>query len=258
GRNYGVIYDVTSWTDVLPEFGGDTYGSDNFLQQRANGVATYRNQDFFGLVDGLNFALQYQGKNGSVSGENDTGRSTLKQNGDGYGASLTYNLGEGFSVGGAMSSSKRTADQNAADVYGNGDRAEVYSGGLKYDANNIYLAAQYSQTYNATRFGDSQNNSSVYGFANKAQNFEVVAQYQFDFGLRPSVAYLQSKGKDIEGGYGDQDLLKYVDVGATYFFNKNMSTYVDYKINLLDDNNFTRAAGVSTDDIVALGLVYQF
>jgi outer membrane pore protein C len=38
-------------------------------------------------VDGLNFALQYQGKNGSVSGENDTGRSTLKQNGDGYGAS---------------------------------------------------------------------------------------------------------------------------------------------------------------------------
>ena len=75
GRNYGVIYDVTSWTDVLPEFGGDTYGADNFLQSRANGVATYRNQDFFGLVDGLNFALQYQGKNGSVSGENTSGRS---------------------------------------------------------------------------------------------------------------------------------------------------------------------------------------
>uniref|UniRef100_UPI0023F422C4 porin n=1 Tax=Enterobacter oligotrophicus TaxID=2478464 RepID=UPI0023F422C4 len=229
----------------------------NFLQSRATGVATYRNQDFFCLDDGLNFALQYQGKNGSVSGENDTGRSTLKQNGDGYGASLTYNLGEGFSIGGAMSSSKRTSDQNNTDALGDGDRAEVYSGGLKYDANNIYLAAQYSQTYNATRFGDSQSSSDIYGFANKAQNFEVVAQYQFDFGLRPSVAYLQSKGKDIEG-YGDQDLLKYVDVGATYYFNKNMSTYVDYKINLLDDNTFTRQAGVSTDDIVALGLVYQF
>lgn len=34
-----------------------------------------------------------------------------------------------------------------------------------------------------------------------------------------------------------------------------MSTYVDYKINLLDENNFTRAAGISTDDIVALGTV---
>ncbi|SUG46807.1 outer membrane protein C [Salmonella enterica subsp. arizonae] len=88
------------------------------------------------------------------------------------------------------------------------------------------------------------------------------AQYQFDFGLRPSLAYLQSKGKDISNGYGasygDQDIVKYVDVGATYYFNKNMSTYVDYKINLLDKNDFTRDAGINTDDIVALGLVYQF
>ena len=263
GRNYGVTYDVTSWTDVLPEFGGDTYGADNFMQQRGNGFATYRNTDFFGLVDGLNFALQYQGKNGSVSGENEGGRSLLTQNGDGYGGSLTYDLGSGFGIGGAITTSKRTADQNALGVYGNGDRATVYTGGLKYDANNVYLAAQYSQSYNATRFGTSNgsNRTAAYGFADKAQNFEVVAQYQFDFGLRPSVAYLQSKGKDISNGftnYGDQDIVKYVDVGATYYFNKNMSTYVDYKINLLDDNAFTQAAGIATDDIVALGLVYQF
>ena len=262
GRNYGVVYDVTSWTDVLPEFGGDTYGSDNFMQSRANGVATYRNTDFFGLVDGLNFAIQYQGKNGSVSGEGATanGRGELKQNGDGVGGSITYDIGEGFGLGAAVSSSKRTSGQNGfvtADengnlsTYGNGDRAETYTGGLKYDANNIYLATQYTQTYNATRIGGL-------GWANKAQNFEVVAQYQFDFGLRPSIAYLQSKGKDIENGYGDQDILKYVDVGATYYFNKNMSTYVDYKINLLDDNSFTRSAGISTDNIVATGLVYQF
>ncbi len=140
---------------------------------------------------------------------------------------------------------------------GRGDNAETYTGGLKYDANNIYPATQYTQTYNATRFSGNGESDSISGFANKAQNFEVVAQYQFDFGLRPSVAYLQSKGKDIEG-YGDRDLLKYVDVGATYYFNKNMSTYVDYKINLLDENDFTRRAGISTDDVVALGLVYQF
>ncbi|WP_213759580.1 porin [Klebsiella aerogenes] len=221
GRNYGVVYDVTSWTDVLPEFGGDTYGSDNFLQSRANGVATYRNSDFFGLVDGLNFALQYQGKNGSVSGEDQTNSTYF---------SKSY--------------------QRTYGVLGEGDHAETYTGGLKYDANNIYLATQYTQTYNATRTGDI-------GFANKAQNFEVVAQYQFDFGLRPSVAYLQSKGKDM-GRYGDQDILKYVDLGATYYFNKNMSTYVDYKINLLDDNKFTKDASISTDNVVALGLVYQF
>lgn len=56
----------------------------------------------------------------------------------------------------------------------------------------------------------------------------------------------------------DQDLVKYVSVGTTYYFNKNMSTYVDYKINLLDDNDFTKATGIATDDIVGVGLVYQF
>ncbi len=62
GRNYGVIYDVEARTDVLPEFGGDTYTqTDVFMLGRTNGVATYRNSDFFGTVDGLNFALQYQG-----------------------------------------------------------------------------------------------------------------------------------------------------------------------------------------------------
>ena len=248
GRNYGVVYDVTSWTDVLPEFGGDTYGSDNFMQQRGNGFATYRNSDFFGLVDGLNFAVQYQGKNGSVSGEDQTnnGREALRQNGDGVGGSITYNLGEGFGIGTAVSSSKRTSSQNDMG-FGTGDRAETYTGGLKYDANNIYLAAQYTQTYNATRVGSL-------GWANKAQNFEAVAQYQFDFGLRPSLGYVQSKGKDIEG-IGDEDLVKYIDVGATYYFNKNMSAFVDYKINQIDDDN---KLGVSSDDIVALGMTYQF
>ncbi|MFA3761695.1 porin OmpC [Yersinia sp. 2544 StPb PI] len=256
GRNYGVLYDVTSWTDVLPEFGGDTYGADNFLSQRGNGMATYRNTNFFGLVDGLNFALQYQGKNGNGT-ETNNGRDVQGQNGDGYGMSVSYDLGWGVSASAAMASSLRTTDQNNL-KFGHGDRADAYTGGLKYDANNVYLAANYTQTYNLTRFGDFGNNNADAGYANKAQNIELVAQYQFDFGLRPSVAYLQSKGKDLGNGYGDQDLLKYVDVGATYAFNKNMSTYVDYKINLLDENTFTKNAGINTDDIVAVGVVYQF
>lgn len=39
----------------------------------------------------------------------------------------------------------------------------------------------------------------------------------------------------------------------------NMSTYVDYKINLLDeDDDFYTNNGIATDDIVGVGLVYQF
>ncbi|MCS2158849.1 porin OmpC [Scandinavium sp. H11S7] len=274
GRNYGVLYDIEGWTDMLPEFGGDSYSkADNYMTNRANGVATYRNSDFFGLVDGLNFALQYQGKNenpGDGEGTNNSnGRDYRNANGDGFGISTTYDIGAGFSAGAAYTTSDRTNDQVN---YGRGDtmdaggeKAEAWTAGLKYDANNIYLATMYAETRNMTSYGSDGKSYANRpdedgGIANKTQNFEITAQYQFDFGLRPAVSYLQSKGKGLNSSYGDdKDLVKYVDVGATYYFNKNMSTYVDYKINLLDnDDQFYKDNGINTDDVVALGLVYQF
>ena len=245
GRNYGVVYDVTSWTDVLPEFGGDTYGSDNFLQSRANGVATYRNSDFFGLVDGLSFALQYQGKN-------DHDRAVRKQNGDGFSTAATYAFDNGIALSAGYSGSNRSVDQKAD---GNGDKAEAWATSAKYDANNVYAAVMYSQTYNMTPEEDNH-------FAGKTQNFEAVVQYQFDFGLRPSIGYVQTKGKDLQSraGFsgGDADLVKYIEVGTWYYFNKNMNVYAAYKFNQLDDNDYTKAAGVATDDQAAVGIVYQF
>lgn len=153
------------------------------MTQRATGVATYRNTDFFGLVEGLNFAAQYQGKNDRDN--------EVEANGDGFGLSATYEY-EGFGVGAAYAKSDRTDRQvrnGTNGLYASGQNAEVWAAGLKYDANNIYLATTYSETLNMTTFG------KIDGIANKTQNFEAVAQYQFDFGLRPSIAYLKSKGK---------------------------------------------------------------
>ncbi|EKA7697376.1 porin OmpC [Salmonella enterica] len=268
GRNYGVLYDVEGWTDMLPEFGGDSYTyADNYMTGRANGVATYRNTDFFGLVDGLSFALQYQGNNeNSGNGNEGTNNRTddddfRRENGDGFGISTTYDFGMGFSAGAAYTTSDRTNDQvSRGEQYAKGDKADAWTAGLKYDANNIYLATMYSETRNMTPYG-SLDSYAHGGMANKTQNFEVTAQYQFDFGLRPAVSFLMSKGKDLvnNGVNDDKDLVKYADVGATYYFNKNFSTYVDYKINLLDDDdNFYADNGINTDDVVALGMVYQF
>ncbi|ECD6230413.1 porin OmpC [Salmonella enterica subsp. enterica serovar Gaminara] len=268
GRNYGVLYDVEGWTDMLPEFGGDSYTyADNYMTGRANGVATYRNTDFFGLVDGLSFALQYQGNNeNSGNGNEGTNNRTddddfRRENGDGFGISTTYDFGMGFSAGAAYTTSDRTNDQvSRGEQYAKGDKADAWTAGLKYDANNIYLATMYSETRNMTPYG-SLDSYAHGGVANKTQNFEVTAQYQFDFGLCPAVSFLMSKGKDLvnNGVNDDKDLVKYADVGATYYFNKNFSTYVDYKINLLDDDdNFYADNGINTDDVVALGMVYQF
>ncbi|HFK4761919.1 TPA: porin OmpC [Citrobacter farmeri] len=283
GRNYGVVYDVEAWTDMLPEFGGDTYTqTDVYMLGRTNGVATYRNKGFFSQVDGLNFALQYQGnnENGGLAGQEGTSngngaRSMAKENGDGFGMSTSYDFDFGLSLGAAYSNSDRTdnqvtrgyGDRSHANNYAGGETAEAWTIGAKYDANNIYLATMYAETRNMTYYGSGKGEATG-GIANQTQNFEAVAQYQFDFGLRPSIAYLVSKGKDLGGQdhdgdgnprYTDKDLVKYVEVGMTYYFNKNMSTYVDYKINLLDnDDHFYTDNGIATDDIVALGLVYQF
>ena len=270
GRNYGVVYDVEAWTDMLPVFGGDSYTwTDNYMVGRTNGVATYRNNDFFGLVNGLNFALQYQGANeGANANENQEGTKNGHddvrfQNGDGFGMSTTYDFDA------AYSSSDRTNDQvaygagtyNRFSKYAGGERAEAWTIGAKYDANDVYLAMMYAETRNMTPYGND-------GIANKTQNFEAVAQYQFDFGLRPSLAWVYSKGIDLGGNdyhpgngydYVDQDLVNYIDVGMTYSFNKNFSTYVDYKINLLDeDDAFYSDNGIATDDIVGIGMIYQF
>ncbi|MBA8562374.1 porin OmpC [Citrobacter freundii] len=283
GRNYGVVYDIEAWTDMLPEFGGDSYTqTDVYMTGRTNGVATYRNNGFFGQADGLNFALQYQGNNESAGAGEGTGngenRKLSRENGDGFGLSTSYDFDFGLSLGAAYTSSDRSNNQvakgyqdgiNHRNSYAGGETADAWTVGAKYDANNVYLAAMYAETRNMTAYGSGKNDdgSAKGGIANKTQNFEVVAQYQFDFGLRPSIAYLQSKGSDLGGQevsrgnwrYVDKDLVKYVDVGMTYYFNKNMSTYVDYKINLLDeDDSFYESNGIATDDIVAVGLVYQF
>ncbi len=260
GRNYGVIYDVNAWTDMLPVFGGDSISnSDNYMTGRSTGLATYRNTNFFGLVDGLNFALQYQGKNqndraGSIDPVTGvyTGANLKDQNGDGFGISSTYDIGYGVNFGAGFSSANRTNEQKAFST-AEGDKAQAWNVGAKYDANNVYLAVMYAETQNMTPYGDDSNT-----IANKTRDIEITAQYQFDFGLRPSLGYVQSKGKDLNANRDNQDLLKYVSVGSYYYFNKNMSTYVDYKINLLDENDFTRTNGLNTDDVVGVGLVYQF
>ncbi|WGE31050.1 porin (plasmid) [Edwardsiella tarda] len=272
GRNYGVLYDVESFTDVLPVFGGDTYShTDNFMTGRSNSLITYRNNGFFGLVDGLDFALQYQGKN-SGSGSGSDGSSNIEQeyqNGDGFGLSTSYDFGNGITASAAFSASNRTNAQVNPSGYlipeisiAKGSKAQAWATGLKYDANNIYIATMYSETLNMTPYGGSPFNGRATGtsIANKTQNIEIVTQYNFDFGLQPSIAYLQSKGKQLGASSNiDKDLVKYIDVGAKYTFNKNMATYIDYKINLLNGNDdFYKNNGIPTDNVVGLGLVYQF
>ncbi|WP_339057240.1 porin [Candidatus Regiella endosymbiont of Tuberolachnus salignus] len=256
GRNYGLLYDVNAWTDGQPIFGGDTiFNPDNFMTSRATGVATYRNNNLFGLVEGLNVALQYQGANKN--------RNEVKnQNGEGFAASSTYDLGYGVAVGAAYSSSNRTDAQRAS--YAKGNKAEAWNIGAKYDDNDLYLAAMYAETRNMTPYGSKSAHNTPEEVANsiasKTKNIELLARYQLDFGLQPFVSYVQSKGEgsNAAGNKGSEYLLKYMTVGTNYNFNKNFGAYVNYKVNLLKKNDFTEYHAVNTKDVVAIGVFYQF
>jgi outer membrane pore protein F len=241
GRNSSIAYDALAWTDVLPALGGD-FVTDDGMTGDTDSVATYRNTDFFGLVDGWDFAAQSRGK--------DETRTS-----DSYGVSTSYTSPTGISIVGAYSSEDRA---NSSE-----DRAKFWGTALKYDANNVYLAASYAEGRNATPISGNITITGEAGkttvtpvpaYAKKTEHTAFVAQYELDSGLRPSIAYVQTRGKDIEG-VGAVDLVKYFEVGATYEFNKNVSAYVDYMVNIIGDGN---EMGKTSGDAVALGLVYQF
>lgn len=233
GKNDGVLKSITNYTDVLPEFGGDgaTYNA-YLLSTRSEAVLTYHNDDFFGLVDGLKFGLQYQDQ-GSRTPELVGTTSTNSNNAEAFGTTLEYNiLDSGLTIGGgyARSLGDTTYTFDGTDYNG---KMTTWNAGLKYDADNLYIAALYAHS----KVGDVKFN-----------DFEIVGQYGFDFEigrLTPSVAYVQSK---VKRDGGSADVYKYVDLGAIYDFNKHMSAIVDYKFNLIDDQR----------DALALGVIYRF
>ena len=101
--------------------------------------------------------------------------------------------GSGIGVAAAFSDSSRTSDQKALQ-YGKGDKATARPPQSNMTPTGL-SGAMYADTRNMTPI--SVNGTS--GFANKTQNFEVVAQYQFENGLRPSLAYVQSKARILKG-----------------------------------------------------------
>ncbi|WP_282597750.1 porin [Dickeya zeae] len=248
GRNRAIGYDGISYTDVLPEWGGDQAYTDN-LTGRNSGVATYRNKNFFGLVDGWDFALGYQSAHSESS-------DVSKQTGAGWAVSSSYTAPFGVGVIGSYTQANRTKTQVAD---GQGKKAEAWATGLKYDANSVYVAATYGEYHNLSytgknTFTNPSTNLSQAEALDTTKVFEAVAQYNFDFGLTPSVGYVSAKAKDDKQATNDY-ITKYVSLGLTYAFNKNFSTYTEYDINLLKSDN---AYGLNTNDHVAVGVVYQF
>ena len=290
GRNDGVLKAITAYTDVLPEFGGEAANNSwNVLSARTKAVATYRNNNFFGLSDDLSFAIQYadngdnsdtfDGKTSkAIYEKDDAGNPEFDKfsgnSREAYGVNVQWNIFDtGLTVGAGYA---QTAGKSKYEE-GENKKAKTWTTGIKYDNNNLYLGATYFQTkFNTWNEkgvdGDRYDNPKIKGV-------ELVAQYGIDLEvgrLTPSLAYVQHKLSNIEDEYYDdkhkegRNLAKYISLGATYDLNKNFSAIVEYKFNLLDkrdtgaesntahESKGRHAYKPGTKDVLGVGLIYQF
>ncbi len=116
--------------------------TDNFMTKRASGLATYRNNR-------LLRRYRWPELNPAISREKTKTATLKKQNGDGFGTSLTYDFGgSDFAISGASIPTLIAPTSRTAKPWHR--RAEAWATGLKYDANNIYLATFYSETRKMT------------------------------------------------------------------------------------------------------------
>jgi Outer membrane protein (porin) len=280
GRNDGVLKSITAYTDVLPQFGGDAADNGlNVLSARTKAVATYRNNNLFGITDDVSFALQY-----ADNGDNSTTSDRIKGNSrEAFGATgYAQTAGSAKSNGSVVDNGWDDDDDDDLDSYslGNSDprpyknagKVKTWAAGIKYDNYNLYLAANYFH---------SKHKSGTEGiYDDKTKGFELVAQYGIDLEvgrLTPSLAYVQHKvsGKNYKHYDDDfrigKNLSKYVSLGAEYALNKNFSAIVEYKFNLLkkkDIGAFDNTANLGRDskhptkpgtkDVLGVGLIYQF
>ena len=270
GRNDGVLKAITAYTDVLPQFGGDASNNNwNVLSSRTKAVATYRNNNFFGLSDDFSFALQY-----ADNGDNSTTEDSIRGDSrEAYGANAQWRIFDtGLTAGGGYAQSTVK-----------GTRHNTWAGGLKYENYDLYLGANYFQS--KLKKGSTVHWSNGYQRHRdlKVRGFELVAQYGIDLEvgrLTPSLAYVQHKLKAdsmhfnrrnvhyYAPGY-NSPMAKYVSLGATYDLNKNFSTIIEYKFNLLDRKDIGAAMNTKTQrgkhenkpgtkDVLGVGLIYQF
>ncbi|QCI24424.1 porin [Buchnera aphidicola (Muscaphis stroyani)] len=257
GRNYGVMHEVeeltnhTSYTNKSKIF----VNNDNYMIGRNNSLLTYRNNSFFGLSDNLSFVLQYQDSN--------THRSSDAKKGSGWGASVKYKTNLGFTaIGSCFSSKQPKLLQNNEVKLKNAD-VHAYGLGFKYDANDIYIAAFYGSGYNLNDidYVDNSQNSNVEKNFNQTQSIEAIAEYDFHSGFHPSLSYsdstLENFNTQDKSLSSNKQLTKEISINTRYEFNKNISTYVNYRINLLK-NDVDQSEKKPTDNIIGAGVVYQF
>jgi len=250
GKQWGVHYDVTSYTDRFIVFGADASATFNagtdggFMGTgRADAALIYRNT-FFNRVD---IGLQMQLRDGS------NGEPV-----DGYGASAQLKVTDGL-VAGVTYTSALLGDRYKRQLLGlNGD-AEYAAIGARYDAERLSLAAVYARQRNGDVTlvpGIDQGESVLLPVIFDADGLELYGRYELVPGLGISGGYLVYR-PDVNArnaAYLDPRAeLQYYVAGLDYGLRPSIRLFAEYRLA-----NGADAQGVQGDDVFVMGFQSWF
>ena len=120
----------------------------------------------------------------------------------------------------------------------------TFAEGLNYNTRKLYLATVMTQSNNAINPQVRDNNTS-------SISYEALAKYMLTNKFQPDISY--TRLTQTVAGRRTQ-ILDYEELGFSYYFNKNMQVFVDYKFNNARD----RAAGVDCADKLDTGISYHW
>ncbi len=284
GRNYTVIYDILTYSHILP-YNHSYFIKLDTLTYILSNTWTYYNSITFAenpIIKKFKIKLQYYNPNnrGTEIPE------ILKSSKAGMGGQITYTTPLNIDISAAYAIQSRDCrlfhpynpkkdndymrriffEENTPTTYG-------WIIGAKYNKNNWYIGTSYSigqailPMYGIVKIFDDEYHaySEKIGYAN-ANHFTVLIKYKAG-SFEPIIQFIQTYAKNIKSieidtdvkTMSNMDLDKYLNLGLLYHFNNHVYAYTNYRINNIlniRDNQFY--IGLPKDHIFSVGFVYDF
>jgi predicted porin len=250
GKQWGVHYDITSYTDQFHVFGADASatfnaGTDGGLMGtgRADSAISYRNTFFDRVEIGMQLQIRSLSDGEAV---------------DGYGASARLQVLDRLEAG--LSYTRAMYDRRLEGrVLGLDGDGEYLALGLRYDSDRLDLAGVYVTQSNGdlVRVPFSDLGSDVpLSVVFDATGVELFGRYQITDQIGLLGGYLNyDPVRDVRiSGYVDPRFeLEYYVAGLDYSWFPSATFFVEYRLA-----NGTDALGVRGEDAVAIGFQYWF
>ncbi len=268
GKNHNILYNTLCINNIFP------YNNSKFIKKNIlnnyNNIFTYNKKFKFNnkFINFINIKTQYQG---NISNNKNILNSTKNS----WGIEYNYNTNYGINISASylnkiIKNINKNKNNNNKILLNNilSNESKIWSTSIKYNLNNIYISTSYSKGTNfipilsiiKSSFYDEK--VKKYFLDKNSENISIIIKYNFK-NISTIIGYIQTIANNIEKMKitkniytpNSIDLEKYFNLSLIYNFNNSLNTYIDYKINQINKNNFIK---IDNNNLITLGLIYKF